>query len=103
MPNLEARVRDQIKDFLPAALTRALSAYKHFSSQKAENKDDPVDFKKHQEACKVAVAHIQLLIKLAKMVREFEPETNPQQNETNEQDMLQTLIENAQAELKIHT
>jgi len=54
--------KEQMKEFIPQALETALERYKDFSKQE---ETDSTNFKKHQEACKVAIAHIELLIKLS--------------------------------------
>ncbi len=74
MNKIEEKTREQIATFLPEALNKALSSYQDFASghntgsQKTKTDDVPQDakaFKDHHDACKVAIAHIQLLIKLA--------------------------------------
>ena len=63
MPKIEMRSRKQIAEFLPEALSTAIASYQLFS-EKADL-EEPKDFKLHHDACKVAIAHIELLIKLA--------------------------------------
>lgn len=96
MPHIEARTRQQLAVFLPSAITKALATYRELTNI-AINKD-AAEYKKHQEACKVAVAHIHLLVKLARDVASLGGADDPKK-ETDDS-MLQTLIENAQKELK---
>lgn len=57
--------REQIKEFLPGTLQKALSSYRQF----VEKEDFAIDqdFSKHHTACKVAISHIELLIKLGRL------------------------------------
>lgn len=69
MPKIEEGMREQIAAFLPKALKTATKSYLKFS-QEAERDDNEnttaKTFKEHHDACKVAIAHINLLIELAK-------------------------------------
>lgn len=61
----EEDIKGRVAKFLPRALEIAIAAHKFSSVQK--DKDGGV-MKKHQEACKAAAAHIELLMKLAHKV-----------------------------------
>jgi hypothetical protein len=61
---IEAATREKIAEFLPDALATALSSYHLFSQQEVDTKAK--EFNAHHTACKVAIAHIELLIKLAR-------------------------------------
>lgn len=87
----EEEMRERIKIFLPRALEIAIAAHKFSSVQK--DKDGGV-MKKHQEACKAAAAHIELLMKLAQKVGENQSE-NPCKSED-----LEELIAKARKELQ---
>ncbi len=63
MPHIDKGTRERIAKFLPKALETALSSYRNFSRAKPESGAE--HFKKHHDACKVALAHIELLLKLA--------------------------------------
>lgn len=93
MPQIEAGTRARIAKFLPKALARAIASYQLFSEQKP--KQDSADFKKHQDACKVAIAHIELLVKLAKRtaLSEEKPDNKPSEKE------ILGLMETAQEEI----
>ena len=56
--------RQQISIVLPDAIARAITSYHVFADQ--EIKDTAKDFVTHHTACKVAIAHIELLLKLAR-------------------------------------
>lgn len=67
--------RQQIAEFLPAALSRAIDSYYEFVTRpedipkidpSATDKNPAKIFSDHHTACKVALAHIELLLKLAK-------------------------------------
>lgn len=97
MPHLREEMRDRVAAFLPLALKTAIKSYKAFSRQPESNETPALacDFKKHHDACKVAIAHIELLVKLAKIVGLPEPEQN---TETSDED-LRKMIETAENEL----
>lgn len=63
--------RAQIAGFLPRALGTAIKSYDNFLSKK-QGETKPEDFKAHHDACKVALAHIELLVRLAKWVETAE-------------------------------
>ena len=54
--------------FFPAALWAAILSYKYLSE--SEIPEDAKGFSAHHSACKVAIAHIELLIKLARRIIE---------------------------------
>ena len=60
---IEALSRAQIAEFLPGALSAAIETHTAFLEQSPPH--DPAEYKKYQEACKVALTHIELLTKLA--------------------------------------
>ncbi len=64
--HIEAQSRKEIAKALPCAIKTAMDSYRIFTA--AEQSADAKDFKAHHDACKVAIAHIQLLIKLAEWV-----------------------------------
>jgi len=75
-----------------------IQSYISFSEEQATNPEgdvSPKSFKEHHDACKVCIAHIELLIKLAQWADipppEFEGEL--------ENAILRSVIENANAEL----
>lgn len=61
---IEDLSRTQIAEFLPDAIRAALTSYQKFSSKKVS--DDESEFRNHHNACKVAISHIDLLLKLAR-------------------------------------
>ena len=65
--NIEGRSRLEIAKALPAAMKKAMESYTTFMDTK-ENLTEADEFKKHHDACKVAIAHIQLLTKLNEWV-----------------------------------
>ncbi len=103
MARLEAGMRTRIAKFLPHALETALLSYHEFAEEQAtapedeqEKKDDKAKtFKAHHDACKVALAHIQLLIDLARWADLPDPEIEDE----NADRTLRMLLENAEAEV----
>ncbi len=92
MSDIQQGVRLRIARFLPRALENALASYKQIA---AKTYKEAADAKKQHDACKVAIAHVELLLKLAKWAE-------LPQNGADEQidhDVLKSLIETAQAEL----
>jgi hypothetical protein len=64
-PQIEQDTRAQIADFLPDAIATALKSYKNFYDSEVVF-ETAKDFSAHHAACKAAIAHIELLIKLAR-------------------------------------
>lgn len=97
MPSIENGMRTRIAEFLPCALGSAIKSYRNFCDDMVVEGDpkEPKKFKEHHDACKIALAHIELLLKLAKIAdlpdSDFENE--------DQQRLLQGLIEQGKAEL----
>ena len=66
MNEIHEKLRAQIEEFLPNAIKRALDSYFQFSIEDVEEKESK-KFAAHHAAAKAAMAHIELLLKLAKM------------------------------------
>lgn len=66
--SVENETRVQMAAFLPDALRAALRSYAVFSMRDVDI--DPKKFSEHHTACKVAIAHIELLMKWAERVVE---------------------------------
>lgn len=76
MTTFESGMRERVSKFLPRALETALLSYHEFSEEQATAPEDEQEigkdekakhFKAHHDACKVALAHIELLLKLARL------------------------------------
>lgn len=93
MPNIESGMRDRIAEFLPCALQRAIGSYENFMDR--EKYEKAGDFKAHHDACKVALAHIELLVKLAR----WADLPDPRVEDENQQKLLAEMIEAARGEL----
>ncbi|MCC6598429.1 MAG: hypothetical protein IT559_06535 [Alphaproteobacteria bacterium] len=93
MPNIENGMRERIAEFLPCALEKAIGSYEDFMDQSPEKAGD---FKAHHDACKVALAHMELLVKLAR----WADLPDPQMENADHQKMLMTMIESARGELE---
>ncbi len=95
MTTLREETRTRMERFFPKALETALAHYRQVS-RKVE-KSYP-DIKKQQEACKISLAHIQLLLKLGNEIIE----KSEQDEGVDHNQVLQALIENAQEEITNH-
>lgn len=89
---LDDKSRERIAEFLPDALATALQSY--YSFAKTDIPDTAKGFSDHHNACKVAIAHIDLLLKLAKWAHL--PDDGVVDDES--QRRLVNILENAQAE-----
>lgn len=87
LKNLEGQSREEIAKALPCALKTALKSYKNFMAD--EKTEDASTFKSHHDACKAAVAHIQLLTKLVEWVEAAK-------EEIADHTIMEQLIESAQ-------
>ncbi len=89
MPLTSQEMREKIARNLPAAFDAAITSYNEFFNQTPT--DDAKAFSAHHGACKAAIAHMQLLIKLADWV----------ENDAADEDMaqLQASRQIAQEEL----
>ncbi len=92
---IEEHTRRQIEAFLPDAIYRALISYQQFSEQEAP--DEAKEFTAHHNACKVAIAHIELLIKLARWADLPGDDDN---GNHSEKAMLKTMVATAEQELE---
>lgn len=66
-PTIEEGTRQRVAEFLPDAIGKTLESYRGFLGQD-EHIEQAKDFSAHHSACKVAIAHLELLLKLAQMV-----------------------------------
>ncbi len=103
MPTIEEGMRRDIAAFLPDAIATALESYIAFSEEEATDpakQPDKVkkskEFKDHHDACKVCIAHIKLLIELAKWA-DIPP---PELADEIQQQQLATIIGAANTELE---
>lgn len=90
---IEYAGRDQIATFLPDAIAKALTSYHRFADNSIP--DDPKGFSAHHGACKVAIAHIELLLKLARWADL--PDANAE--DKNAQVILSAMMEEATEKL----
>lgn len=86
---LGADMRAKIAAGLPDAIDRAMRSYREFNEQEASK--TAKDFSAHHTACKTAIAHIELLLKLAAWAKLPDEDTD---------DVLAGLLHDAEAELK---
>ncbi len=67
---IEQKTREQIAEFLPEAIRLAVASYRKFMRSEEDINDQGViterNFAEHHKQAKVAISHIELLIKLAK-------------------------------------
>jgi hypothetical protein len=97
-PLVEDQTKKRILTFLPDAISQALKSYYTFMQQ--DSPDEAKAFSAHHSACKVAIAHIELLIKLARWadIREDDEGTNSVLK--NHQVVLSAMLNEAQEELQ---
>jgi hypothetical protein len=95
MPNqkIDEQTREQIMEFLPDAIKKACGSYMAFMQKESvgEGKTTDKDFIDHHNACKAAIAHIQLLLKLSEWA-------GLRENIENNEDYI-SLMKSARAEV----
>lgn len=96
MSEIKDYAREQIAKALPGFMKNVLDSYKQFSSMPAT--ENSKEFKERHDASKVAVGHIQLLMKLAALVDCAEDKS--QQDKQDKNIRLREMIENATLEIK---
>jgi len=87
---LSRETRAKIAQSLPDAIETALNSYRQFNARGEKDSEESNQFKNHHNACKAALSHIELLIKLARLVDVLDD---------NQQDDLTVMIQNAYDEL----
>ncbi|MGH1455807.1 MAG: hypothetical protein ACRBDI_03410 [Alphaproteobacteria bacterium] len=102
MTSLEEGVRERITRFLPKALERAITSYKmitvHHPIDKETKETNFVDAKKKHDACKVALAHVELLTKLARQTAVVSKEDTDQKYKKEQEELL-IMLNNAEKEI----
>ena len=91
---IEDMSRAQIASFLPDAIAKALTSYHTFMDKTISN--EAKEFTAHHGACKAAIAHIELLLKLARWAELPDVKTGT----SNEQIMLVAMMQEAEDELR---
>lgn len=97
--SIKEQTRQKIIAFLPDAMKRALESYKTFAEKDLSDEKSGT-FKEHHAACKVAIAHVELLTKLARWA-DVPEEAAPQQEEISQAD-LAAMVRKAQKEVERH-
>jgi hypothetical protein len=87
-PEIGAQARAQIAQTLPLAMEKAIDAYHNFIDENDNKKSS--EFKNRYAAAKVALSHIEMLIRLSDIVGAMDDETHNQ---------LDVLIAEAKKEL----
>lgn len=99
---IEDMTRKQIAEFLPVAIELAVKSYRKFMSTEEDlDKDANIverDFVEHHKAAKIAISHIELLIKLAKWADL--PDSKVASN--TDALYLQRLMKSAEAEIEAY-
>ncbi len=95
MKPIDDAARKAAAIFLPEAMNAAIKSYSEFLAKKADDNEemDAKEFKAHHDACKVALAHIDLLLKLAGYVMAGE-------NDLAERKRIDAMIHEAETELR---
>lgn len=86
---IDVHLRGAVAAALPEAIEIVLQTYKRYAVFRG---DDAKAYKAHQDACRAAIAHIMLLIKLGEVVRGDAPDEASQED-------LDAMILAARAEL----
>lgn len=86
---LGADMRAKIAAGLPAAIDHAMQSYREFYEK--EKPEGAKDFSAHHTACKTAIAHVELLLKLAAWAKLPDADTD---------NTLTTMLKEAEAEVK---
>ncbi|MCE2510396.1 MAG: hypothetical protein J4G10_05400 [Alphaproteobacteria bacterium] len=81
-----AALRKRVHAVLPSLMEKALSGYRHFATEPPPQ--DPKGFAAHHVACKAALAHMELLIRLARWA-----ETEGHGDETGGEDVSKLIAE----------
>ncbi len=89
-PELSAETQEQLKQSIPEAMQIAILSYQEFADRGEQDSKASDKFKDHHNACRAALTHIELLLKLARLVDVLDDD---QQND------ISTMIEKAYAEL----
>lgn len=89
---IEARSRAQIAAFLPDAIAKALTSYRRFI-EAGQTETEAKLFAAHHAAGKAAVAHIELLLKLARWA------DLPDGAQSNDAAILEAMMREAEEEL----
>ena len=89
-PTIEDQTREEIAKLLPQAIQKTLESYHRFTSSNIE--ETVKEFSAYHTACKAAIAHLDLLLKLARWAEGHE-------NDQNSTADLENLIHSAKADL----
>lgn len=65
---IDEKTKNTLESFLPEALNNAIGSYEKFSKEE-KTRDESKEFLEHHNACKVSIAHIELLLKLVKEIK----------------------------------
>lgn len=100
MTTLDNDLRERVKRFLPHALEKVMASHRANAPAHPYNpkkrKHEPLEVKRHHDACKSALSHIQLLINLAK---DIEKEDGSSSND--EKESLKDMLIEAKREIDI--
>lgn len=97
MSNLTDEVRKKIVGALPDVLAKALTDYQQFLDKtKKETAETPQEFKARHDACKAALGHIALIVKLAQQVMAGDDGAG----DPNQKIVLEALLADARQELE---
>lgn len=72
---LDEETRQEVAAFLPVVIRKTLQSYEEFIElSKSENSKD---FSNYHSACKAAISHLEMLIKLAQLIGVVEKNDDP--------------------------
>jgi hypothetical protein len=87
---LTAETEEQLKHSLPDAMQIAILSYQDFADKGQQDGKASDYFKGYHNACRAALTHIELLLKLARLVDALDDD---------QEDTISMLLQNAYAEL----
>lgn len=101
--SIMAQARQELMAALPTAIQRALASYTAFaSSEAAGTHDDPKTYAAHHAGLKAALAHLEALLKLGRLIMAEDQQLSDRIEEPEAgADTLPSLIERAQATLRL--
>jgi hypothetical protein len=93
---IEDQLASQVAKYLPDVLAVAITNHKRYA---ARGEQDTKDFVVRQNACKAAVAHIELMVKLARLI---DRRGGADIVDGNNRVMLDAMMREAEAELELY-
>lgn len=101
--SLEDETCTRMSRFLPNALERAISSYKMISIlypvDRETKQAKPTEFKKQQDACKMALAHVEFIMKLTQRTVDMYNKKPNTEDDAQTQKELEAMLQSARQEI----